>query len=481
MVDYLDEYLRAHSVSSTPIIYRRLALMTLVNGTLERRVWVRDGDRFVYPNMYTMLIGDSGSKKSTAIRDAVDFMGMCGYRNFPNPRTSTDKFLDDLADRAFAGGEIDEGIMSANVGSNAVTLAIDEATGFFCNGGSDISTAMTQIYDCPNKFTSTTRGTGTRVLEQPTITYIGGTTPPGFSKIVPPEEHQFGWLARTLIVFESVQAPYVARPKRSDAIIKTLASKIGNRLAHMGGEIQISKEGYDFLDLIGLEDIGPADTRFRSYKKRRRDHVIKLAIALVVLTDKSAIDLEIVKYANTILVYCECAMHYGLSGFGMGKNGSQLTEIITSVLNLDGKLHNRDMGAALGLASSNQKELSELITHLERSGFLSHIRNNEDVQDGYVTLRKRQPYMETFKAYIDTKLLFELEHTSGNIRKNATLNQAENRSEIAYGQANFEKGNLSSSRTTNQSTSSNNSASSTEDSSAGRESSSDSGTYDNFH
>ncbi len=429
--DVMTAYLQAHTVSSTPLIYRRMALMSLVGGTLGRKVFVRDGDRKVYPNMYVMLVGDSGSKKSTAINDAVEFMGMVGYRNFPNVRTSSDKFLDDFAARIYQlEGSVQE-MLDDPISETKLVLAIDEAKDFFCSGGSDIQAALTRLYDCPDEYKTSSRSNGDKTIVQPTLGYIGGATPQTLSEIIPPSTYQNGLLSRTLCVMETIRPSYVPQPKANKMLMDKAARILARNMA-TAGEIHIEPDAMALIDELGLKRVGPSDARLRSYIERRRDHLLKLAMVTAVCMGSRRITLSIMHYANSILTYCECTMHFALGGYGLNKNGAQATEIICTLLYSNGVLLYEDLPARLGMTVDKMPDLTFIISHLVHCGIIMAVTPASG--KAYYTLAKRAPFFNTYESYTNPSALLEFTVSENIVQGGISPREIHKRtSEAMYG------------------------------------------------
>lgn len=413
--DPITKYLLSNFDSSTPIIYRRLALMTLIGGVYGRRVRVSDGERVVYPNMYTMLVGDSGNKKSTAIQDAVKFMGELGYHNFPNVRSPGDKFLDDFIDRTYEFSDSVESMLDSRVGHANLTLAIDEAKDFFCSGKSDISAALTRIHDCPDSYVMASIK-GKKSVDYPTLSFIGGATCQTFADILPPEHYHNGLLARMLLVFESVKPQFVAQPKLDSALYFAAAKDLRENMSSLersavGGNItmHLANDALAELNKICTKDFGPRDSRLRSYKERRRDHLLKLAMIVNISIGAIVISKDVITYSNSILAYLESTMHFALGGFGLGKNGRQSTEILTTLLAKDGKLVHSVLGECLGHSVTNMQELSDILSHLVRCNTVSNVQGENN--SGYFALKKREALHKDLTVFVNQNMLCEYRHS----------------------------------------------------------------------
>ena len=429
--DIMTEYLEAHAISSTPLIYRRMALMTLVGGTLGRTVYVKDGDRIIYPNMYVMLVGDSGTKKSTAIRDAVEFMGMAGYSNFPNVRSSSDKFLDDLADRVYQReGSVQE-MLDNPIGETKLVLALDEAKDFFCYGGSDIQSSMIRLYDCPDEYKTTSRTNSYKTVTEPTVSYIGGATPKSLAAIIPPESRSDGLLGRTFLVMETIRPEYVPQPFADKKKLVNAATRLGRYIAG-AREVKLDEAALKFINEVGKLRVGPPDSRLDSYVERRRDHLLKFAIVTAVCRGSRVINLDVVKYAHTIMLYCECTMHFALGGYGLNKNGDKLTEIIRAMLYTNGVIYHDEMSTRLGTVVEKTEDLNILMAHLSHCGLVTAISKQSD--RAYYTVSKRLPLFTTYQQFVNPKLLREFSVTENIILKGMSPLEIHNKSrEARYG------------------------------------------------
>ena len=415
--DVMNLYLNAHTVSSTPLIFRRLALMALIGGTVGRKVYVQDGDRIVYPNMYVMLVGDSGSKKSTAIADAVSFMGMVGYKNFPNVRSSSDKFLDDFADRVFSNNDSIENLLDQDLSETKVTMALDEAQDFFCAGGSDIHSALIRLYDCPEEYRTSSRSAGDKTIKRPTLGFVGGATPQSLADIIPPSTYQKGLLSRMMLVCETIKPGYVPQPIANQKELASAARTLSNNLTSTG-PMQLDPAAMQLINEMGSLTIGPKDSRLRSYAARRRDHLLKMAMVTAICAGKRVITQDILVYANSILTYCECTMHYALGGYGLSKNGAQSTEVLWSILHTDGILYQDDVSQRLGLAVDKLPDLQNLLGHLVHCGIVTLVAADKP----YYTLHKRASYFQQFPEGVQPELLLEWEASNkkltGSMRGN---------------------------------------------------------------
>ncbi len=91
-----DTYFQYTEHTEPPLIFHRWCMLSAVGALLGRQYRLPFGDFNIYPNQYIMLIGDPGTRKSTAIKLARKVLSASGFEKFAAERTSKEKFLLDL-------------------------------------------------------------------------------------------------------------------------------------------------------------------------------------------------------------------------------------------------------------------------------------------------------------------------------------------------------------------------------------------------
>ena len=95
-MNLIDAYIEYRAETEPPAIYHRWSMIASVAALLGRRFYIPFGSSHIYPNLYIMLIGGVGTRKSSAIKEATKLIGQAGYKTFSARKTSKEKFLMDL-------------------------------------------------------------------------------------------------------------------------------------------------------------------------------------------------------------------------------------------------------------------------------------------------------------------------------------------------------------------------------------------------
>ena len=99
MDSFIDAYLLYMRKTEPPYIYHRWCALSSIAALLGRNFYFQFGHFKVYPNLYCILIGEAGSRKSTAIKLTKKLVAASGYQELSADKTSKEKFLLDLEGR----------------------------------------------------------------------------------------------------------------------------------------------------------------------------------------------------------------------------------------------------------------------------------------------------------------------------------------------------------------------------------------------
>lgn len=193
------------SMLETPNSFLLATAMSALGVLLRRNLWVsiaKGGD--VYPNLSVLLVGKAGLGKDTAINIAM--------RQILYP------FADDLNITAKTiEGMIDQLYTLQNVqGHNPACgyILAPELTKLF--GAKEyqksIASTVTDLLSTGMRFDDSSKGEGKRVIHNPTVSLIGGTTIQWLQKNMPENALEGGLIPRVLVIAESEAKRSMPRP-----------------------------------------------------------------------------------------------------------------------------------------------------------------------------------------------------------------------------------------------------------------------------
>jgi len=339
--DFFSLYLEYTRQTECPTFFHRWCAVTSLAAFLGRDIYFNHGHFTLYPNLYCMLIGSPGTKKSSAIKIGAKLLKQAGYTTFAARKTRQEKFLVDLAEGIGLPdtGEPDtDSILDENLwgGSDYDSrppaecfIAADEFNNFIGVGNIEFMSILGELWDYEGVYDYKLKNSKSVHISDPTISILGGNTPTGFSQAFPTEAIGQGFFSRLLLVYgEPSGVKYTFPPAPNLELQKELISFLHRVKAEVAGEVVATPEAITLLDKIYHKWEGIDDVRFEHYTNRRLTHLIKLCLVVAASNLSKVIGKKEVIYANTLLTFTEALMPKALGEFGKAKNSEVAHKIM---------------------------------------------------------------------------------------------------------------------------------------------------------
>lgn len=410
-----DAYLSYVDQTESPVIFHRWSLLSCVGAHLGRQYWFPFGDFRIFPNMYVMLMGDPGTRKSTAIKMAKRMLGETGYDHFSGDRTSKEKFLLDLEGIEDEAGKIRDpkAGMDNLFGEDLlgepkeVFVCADEFNDFVGSGNMEFLSLLGSLWDWDDEarpFKQRLKTTRSVSIFQPTISILSGNTHAGFAEAFPPQSIGQGFLSRLLLVYGESSGKRITFPAKPSAELRGQVVELLNGIkSEVRGEATCTKDARDVLEVIYRNFVGLSDSRFQHYSTRRFTHLLKLCLLTSACRLSSEINKLDVIFANTLLSFVEHRMPQALGEFGKAKHADVSGRLLAVLNNATTPMTQHDLWAHVSSDLDGLQELSKLMQNLIGANKVQWVVNKSGV-NGYL-IRKRQ--LSNQQLYVDYSLLKE--------------------------------------------------------------------------
>lgn len=200
------DFLRAYAAfyeGQVPPQFSTWVALSVVAGALERRVWLPWTDTYsFYPNIYVLLTGGPGCRKSTAIKYGTDMLRAVnrktGTLNIMPSQVTEAKFIELMGHgRSFQYG-------TATVFQNSGYYFASEASNSLRNIFGEFIACLTDFYDCPDHWERATKKDGKTIkLQNVCMNILAGSTFDYLGKLVNDENIQGGFASRNIYVVYS--------------------------------------------------------------------------------------------------------------------------------------------------------------------------------------------------------------------------------------------------------------------------------------
>lgn len=372
--DFITRYLDYRQQTEPPVFFHRWAILSAVGAFLGRNVRFQLGEFDINPNMYVMLIGVPGTRKSTAIKLAKKLLVKTGYDYFSADKSSKEKFILDMAGDLGTDDEardlIDLNLFGGeNAGVDRVSemyVACDEFNNFIGNGNIEFISLLGELWDCPEAYEYRIKNGKSIRIDNPTVSILGGNTATGFSLAFPAQAIGQGFFSRLLLVYSEPSGKKITFPERvDDAYTADMVSQLAEiKRVSTSGVLCVSPSAKSLLDKIYKADTRIDDIRFEHYANRRFTHLIKLCIVHSLSRFSLEISEEDVVLSNTVLSHTEKLMPKALGEFGEAKNARATHKLVSLLESSFKPLTMQEMWAALSTDMEKPQDLSTAISSL---------------------------------------------------------------------------------------------------------------------
>jgi hypothetical protein len=333
--DFFSMYLEYASNTEVPAFFHRWAAIAGIGALLGRGYNLLHGHFPINPNMYCMLVGSPGTRKSTAIKLFKHLLKESGYTSIAADRTSKEKFLMDLAGES-AEESTPVSLDAINIfgedyslDDREIFIAADEFNNFIGNGNIEFISLLGELWDYNGTYRNRLKNSKSICISNPTISILGGNTQTNLALAFPPETIGQGFFSRLIFVYGETTGKRIPFPPSPDpeqtAILVNYLQQIK---AKVTGPATLTPQAKALLEKIYLTYEGIDDVRFESYSNRRFTHLLKLVLVVSASRISSTITEKDVVYANTILTHTEHLMPKALGEFGKAKNSDVVNKIM---------------------------------------------------------------------------------------------------------------------------------------------------------
>lgn len=400
--DLFDLYFEYRKDTEPPAIFHRWALTACIGAWLGRQCWIPFGDKRIFPNHFIMFVGDPGSRKSTAIKQAVSIIRSINYANFGAQRTSKEKFLLDLAGESDDSDaktkksgarykldidEIDVIAVHDNI-PKEVFIDADEFNDFMGPGNIEFQSILGSLWDWDETevgWVYRLKNSKSLDIFQPTISILAGNTPSNFALCFPPASVGQGFMSRLLLIYGQSTGRKITFPTVPPEQLKErLQRQLLEMKRQLHGAISISSRAQTMLDILYKSWPDLDDLRFRHYSTRRLTHLLKLCIIYCSARLGKNIEEEDVTHANTALSFAETLMPKAMGEAGKGKYSEGVAKIMQHLFNTRSPQTKEELWKIVHRDVDRATDLDQILNNLERADLIHYIAGAQIDKPGYL-------------------------------------------------------------------------------------------------
>lgn len=425
---YLNDYLAMVEDTESPRIFHIWSAIFAVSASLGRRCWLPMGTFNTYPNLYVLLVGTPGTRKTTAASQSKRVLsGSTGVRFAPSDTGGQRQGLilalqgnEDSAKEYLNGVELgakDNGILSLtqleevtnepdedeevntfvdSADKHHIAVVASEFSRFIGQNNHSMLDFLGERYD-GEPYEYKTRQSDIK-LKETLMNLIACTTPASLNISLPPQVVGHGFMSRLILVYGAHKYKQVPWPEAPDAdLVGRVKDVLRDVYYNCSGAFTMTREAKEYSTGLYTYTLEITDSRFGYYNERRFAHLCKLTMCLAAASGRMEIQREDFEEAHRILRATERGMPDALGEFGMNPLAMLKQEILEQLRAHQGPLLMEQI-VAMFHRDARSHEIMEVVNDLIKMGqvtmtqtrtgqrFLSAILTKQNVEDEMMSL-----------------------------------------------------------------------------------------------
>lgn len=379
--------------TESPDAYHFWVGVSIISAATRRQV-VLDMNQFrVYPNLYVILVGPSGARKSIATSIGMKLVDELGLKKFADKITGA-ALLKDLSESTMKFVEGPEITLCSPIVIYSSELGVFLGTDAYSTG---VIADLTDLYDCPGKWEKKTIVRESEIIVAPYVNFLAATTPQTLKDVLPVEAVGQGFTSRIIFVWAGGRRKRVPIPPWGSEyeMIKTNLMRDLESISKLRGQFVFSKDGLAFYHKFYMEHPEPEeefeDERLRGYASRRDTHMLKLAMILS-LADKDELVLteEDLRRSLDAIKWMEDGLPHVFAGHGTSTNSQDVVRVwkqIEAGTKTVGYISHSEL-VRRNYANLSAMELSKVLDTLKQGGAVDALLAKDPRSGRYENLYK---------------------------------------------------------------------------------------------
>ena len=361
-MSFLKDYAIYTSGNEAPKVFHFWSGMMALSSIISRRVCFRLGYFDIHPNLYVVLVGTPGTKKTTAMSISKEIIRDVGEIPYSAECITKQALCKEMAEQCVKTYSDKTGEI---VTYTPYSIFATELSHFLGMGtAKEMIDFLTTIYD-ERFYTTKTKNKGNDIIVGPYITMLACTTPDWIRGWMREDVITGGFSRRALFVYYNGVRERIPIPEVSQEMLdaRSRCIKWGKSLANVQGYFDITPEALDFYKAWYKQLEIPQDFTGGYYESK---HVQMLKSAMLIALSESRdliLRIEHIQLALAQLEVVEANMRKVFEGVGRNELNAIASKILEIVEASGGHLPEKQLNLMM-YREANAEELSKVMIHL---------------------------------------------------------------------------------------------------------------------
>ena|SRR5215472_1970232 len=390
MANFLQNFLTYSEGCETPELYDLWSALATLSSVVSRRVWINQGYYTIYPNLYIVLVGAPGGRKTTAMNMCKDMLREVATVPFAATCMTKEALCKYMSTQCTKHHAV-PGKPDQQKPYTPITLCLTELSHFLGTNQAHMIDFLTTIYD-QEVYDAKTKNKGDDIIPGPYLTVLACTTPTNITRYLKEDVISGGFSRRALFAFELDEGDPIAFPAVTPTAAKAWEEcvKWAKALEKVVGEFVWTPEATiwykDWYEKLFHSLRNNTDFMTRGYYKSKHIQLLKVAM-LVALSE--SLELKLTKMHLEVSLELLDKLEKNLSKVfeGMGRNElAPVAARIVDMLEMVGQPINEKKVVADFFKDADTREIYGILAHLHSTGKIVYFEE-KDKATGNVTRR----------------------------------------------------------------------------------------------
>lgn len=408
VLNFVDALVAECSHVETPNSWLWWSFLTCVSAAAGNNYYLTTlkGDLIYRPNLYVMLLGDSGLGKGFPINRAKLLVSKADVTRVIAGRSSIQAIIKELSTSRTKEGK----------------PPIADSRGFIINGelstaiiaDPDSLTILTDLYDgnFNPEWTNLLKGDGAEKLKNPYITALFGSSPAHFYDSIPQANIEGGYIGRNLIIYEEKRSHDVdlldtesdGKPDKFDEYITPKYVPHLNKISTHKGQLVPSTEARELFNTWRRKWRTSQTYDKTGFLNRVPDHVLKVSMCLCLSSfdftgEISQLDIEESIEKVTALVYSNKRT---TEGRGPDPFAASTKAVLDYLLAAENQEMSRKQLLWKGYGTFNSFTLDQIMENLLEMGWIRRQKVGVGSNMDWLVHLSGEP-LESYKKYMASR------------------------------------------------------------------------------
>lgn len=363
-MSFLSDYIHFTSGNEANPNYHLWCGLAALSSIVSRRVWVPQGYYNAYPNLYIILAGPPGNKKTTSMNIAKALVRTIGDIPFSAECQTKESLVRELATktRFFHLPGVEKPIYYT-----PMSIFVTELSQFLGPNSGHMIDFLTTVYDA-DVYDLKTKNKGDDIIQGPFITLLACTTPDWITTYLKTDIITGGFTRRAVFVLEYVDGEPIAFPciKPSQREAWDRAVEYSKLLLEVSGEFTWDKDAEVFYTAWYEENYRklPNDPATRGYYRTKHMQLLKVSMLLALSEEaKLRLSLQNIKDGLDVLERTEKNLPKVFQAIGRNELNAISTKLV-ELLEMNGTAMLEKKICSMMWAEANGQEIYSIINHL---------------------------------------------------------------------------------------------------------------------